>query len=134
VKKLEREIYLKLLVPILGSLSLFVFILYTLFHEFTLDFLLHKELSSTELMHQFYLVCMELGFLTFFLFLFIFYSVHKFKKSLLSDLDALSTYVEEISQKKNYKAIISIQHYIEFLYISIQLKNIIKRVYKKDKK
>lgn len=50
---------------------------------------------------------------------------------LLKDVKALSNHIGEISQK-DYKSKVEIKYYQEFLQISLFLKNILKRLNKKD--
>lgn len=52
---------------------------------------------------------------------------------LTNDISTISKYVEDINNK-NYNAIVKVDNYIEFLKISINLKNIAKRLNSKTKK
>jgi len=61
-----------------------------------------------------------------------FYIKQKLKK-LTDDINTISTYVEDINNK-NYNAIVKVENYIEFLKISINLKNIAKRLNSKTKR
>jgi len=54
-------------------------------------------------------------------------------KRVLYDIKQLKEYVDEIEAKK-YDAVIHIKYIYEFLEISLILKNVIKRLHKKDKK
>ncbi len=59
--------------------------------------------------------------------------VKKFAEALLEDVENFSDYIEEIN-KKNYDAVVKIQHYKEFLKMSLVFKNIVKRLGQKKKK
>jgi hypothetical protein len=63
-----------------------------------------------------------------------FFTLRKYLAKLDDDVNAIKTYVKEISQKKNYDAIIKIKNYTDFLEISLILKNIVKRLKQKEKK
>lgn len=49
------------------------------------------------------------------------------------DLDAIRAYLEDMNDKK-YDAIVKIMHYVEFLHLSLLLKNITKRLSQRAKK
>ena len=51
----------------------------------------------------------------------------------LSDLKELIEYLQEINNK-NYEAVVKTKHFSEFLQIELLLKNIVKRLHKKDHK
>ena len=52
---------------------------------------------------------------------------------LLVDIEALSNYADAISNKE-YGTALHVENYFEFLHISVQLKNLVKRLNNKDKK
>lgn len=59
--------------------------------------------------------------------------VRQLNKRVLYDIKQLKEYIDEIESKK-YDAVIHIKYIYEFLEISLMLKNVIKRLQKKDKK
>ncbi|WP_297442516.1 hypothetical protein [Sulfurimonas sp.] len=59
--------------------------------------------------------------------------VKKFADEVTRDINNFTKYLEEIN-KKNYEAPIQIQHYLEFLKMSLVFKNLVKRLKSKDKK
>ena len=59
-----------------------------------------------------------------------YYALKKFVFKLDKDIDALTLYLEELNDK-NYEAELEIHHNLEFLKISLLLKNIVKRLYKR---
>jgi len=134
VKKLEKDIFFKVFLLIVGVAILFYLVTYSYFKYFTIEVLANKNLSSTQIINEFNSISIELALVTIVLVGILFILLKKTTKKILDDLNELNHYVEDISQNKNYDAVIHIKNYIEFLQISIQLKNIIKRVYKKDKK
>ena len=56
------------------------------------------------------------------------------EREMLHDIREIDKYVHEIAQNKNYKAIVKIEHYIDLLKITVSLKNMVKRLEKKDRK
>jgi len=76
---------------------------------------------------------MELGILCFCMYLFILFILYILHKKLDEDIDAIVYYLKKIDAKE-YNAKLKIKNYLEFLEISLLLKNLVKRVYAKDKK
>jgi nitrate/nitrite-specific signal transduction histidine kinase len=74
--------------------------------------------------------------LLFFIYIFIFtisaYILKKYTKKIDDDLSSIIDYIEDINNKK-YNSIIKVDNYLEFLQISIILKNIAKRLKQKTK-
>jgi len=66
-------------------------------------------------------------------FLIVVFLVKGLHKKLEEDIDALSSYLKKIDAKE-YTAPIEIKNYLEFLELSILLKNLVKRLVKKEKK
>ena len=65
--------------------------------------------------------------LLFFLFL------RFYLKNIEKDINAITEYTHDINEKE-YTSEVKIMHYVEFLHLSVLLKNIAKRLYQKDKK
>lgn len=63
----------------------------------------------------------------------ILYLVKKKDEKVNNDVQELLSYLQKISDK-NYGAVIKTKHFSEFLQIELLLKNIIKRLHKKDHK
>jgi len=57
----------------------------------------------------------------------------KHNNKIISDMNKLKDYLEGISNKE-YNSILHIEHFKEYLEISVILKNIVKRLHQKDKK
>jgi len=63
------------------------------------------------------------------------YSFLKIRQNrILHDIDEIEKYVHEIAHSKNYSAILKIEHYLELLQVAVSLKNVVKRLEKKDRK
>ncbi|MDH4944984.1 hypothetical protein [Sulfurimonas sp. C5] len=88
---------------------------------------LYYTLVDTQLPPDFWFSYFELVFI---LYVVSYYSLKKFVFKLDKDIDALTNYLEELNNK-NYEAELEIHHNLEFLKISVLLKNIVKRLYKK---
>ncbi len=54
-------------------------------------------------------------------------------QKLVDDIQSLSNYVDAINNKE-YETALHVENYSEILYISIQLKNLVKRLNNRDKK
>ena len=65
--------------------------------------------------------------LLFFLFL------RFYLKNIETDLNAIIKYTQDINEKE-YASEVKIMHYVEFLHLSVLMKNIAKRLYQRDKK
>ncbi len=61
------------------------------------------------------------------------FMAYRLHKKLKEDIDALSDYLKKIDAKE-YDAEIKIIHSIDFLELSLLLKNLVKRIYQKEKK
>jgi two-component system, OmpR family, phosphate regulon sensor histidine kinase PhoR len=69
-----------------------------------------------------------LGFMLLGLFI-----TYKMSKKVQYDIDQITDYLGEISEK-NYKAVVKTRYFNEFLYISLLLKNLVKKLANREKK
>ena len=88
---------------------------------------------SPENMELYNQVWMMLITLFISMLLFIYLSIKTTSNRLSKDVKELNEYLEEVSNK-NYKAVVKISYFHEFLEMSLRLKNIIKRLNNKDMK
>ncbi|MFT7860099.1 MAG: hypothetical protein ABXS93_04095 [Sulfurimonas sp.] len=93
----------------------------------TIGGILKYTLVDTQLPQDFWFSYFELVFI---LYVVSYYLLKKFVFKLDKDINALLKYLEELNDK-NYDAQLEIHHNLEFLKISLLLKNIVKRLYKK---
>ena len=63
----------------------------------------------------------------------VFYLLKRKKEKIIYDTQKLISYLQELNDK-NYEAVFKTKYIAEFLQIEILLKNIIKRLHKRDKK
>ena len=134
MKELEKDIFIKVVTIFLVILFVVFVISYALLKNFLLDLSLSKTLNSSELISSFNTVWFEITVLFVLSIILAIYLLKRVLSKLSDDLNELKSYIENISHKKSYDATLEIKHYLEFLHISISLKNIIKRLHKKDKK
>lgn len=92
-----------------------------------------QSLAAKEIIVEFNLVCMEIGVVAFLLFIGVIYASKKISDKVSSDILGLKSYLRDINAKE-YESVIKIEHYVEFLEISVLLKNIVKRLKQKEKK
>jgi hypothetical protein len=92
-----------------------------------IGFTLKYTLVGVKLPQDFWFSYFELIFI---LYVVSYYVLKKFVIRLDYDINALVEYLEELNAK-NYDAQLEIKHSLEFLKISLLLKNIVKRLYKK---
>lgn len=98
-------------------------------HKFFLELLEPEELSA--LMSSFNDVWVTLFIIFGGLFLVVFFLLRFWIGKLTQEVEDINNYLEEIN-KKNYEAVLKIEHHLEFLRLTVLLKNIVKRL--KNKK
>ena len=122
VKTLENDLFKKLFAIIILLLFSFLIVSFFLILEFREGYIEIYTLFSMLTLYFFALVFLLFKVLT------------KIRKNILEDVDSLSEYLHNISENKQYDSKLYIKHYLEFLHISIVLKNIVKRLRAKTKK
>ena len=93
---------------------------------------LRLAVSLEKIMEDFYTLLLRLAVVFFLLILIIFYQSVRMSKKISYDIDELSTYLEQISEK-NYKAVVKPRYFTEFLQISLLLKNLVKKLAKRER-
>ena len=88
---------------------------------------------SNYLSAHFYILWTVVFLILLIIFVIVLYILKRKNDKILSDTQKIIDYLEEINDK-NYEAILKTKHFSEFLQIELLLKNIIKRLHKKDKK
>jgi two-component system phosphate regulon sensor histidine kinase PhoR len=90
------------------------------------------SISLAKLMENFYSLWIKLAVLFLVILLLAFYASKRMSERVLYDIEQLTHYLDEISNK-NYKAIIKTKYFYEFLQISLLLKNLVKKLSNRDK-
>jgi hypothetical protein len=134
MKNLKKDTLVKVMMIFTGVLSFFELLAYTLLKHFLLETSIQTSFKQEQLLYEYNLVWIALLGLSIVLELVAFFTLRKYLAKLDDDVNAIKTYVKEISQKKNNDAIIKIKNYTDFLEISLILKNIVKRFKQKEKK
>jgi hypothetical protein len=122
VKKLEDDLFKKLFAIIIAVFFSFLILTFSLIWEFK------------EGVIEIYTLFSILTLFSLLLIFLLFKILQETKKNILEDIDSLSEYLHDISVNKQYEAKLHIKNYLEFLHISIVLKNIVKRLRAKSKK
>ena len=134
MKNLKKEMFLKTLV----ALTLSFFFIFTLFYLLIKNLIFETaakaNANDVEVIREFNLLWLEMGGLFLLLFALTAYVLNSIGGKIREDVNEVANYLEEISSKKNYDAIIKIQHYVEFLKIALILKNVVKRLNQKSLK
>ena len=134
MKSIQKGIFLKVVQLFTLLLLLFYALSYTLLHHYIGKIALTYKISENLLLSEFNSIFLLLGGVIFLFLLIMYFIVQKLQTTLQEDVKSLQKYVVEISEYKNYEAPLHIKHYLEFLSISVTLKNIVKRLRQKEKK
>lgn len=88
--------------------------------------------SLAKVMSSFYYLWSKLAIAFFIIILISFYISKMMSKRIVLDIDEITNYLDEISNK-NYNAIIKTRYFYEFLQISLLLKNLVKKLSNREK-
>ena len=130
---LKKDIYKKFFVSIIGLFSVVFVLAYLLLKEMLLAHLNPENVNTVQIMDSYNTIWAEVIIAFVFFGIIAFLYIKRLHDALLEDVQHLDEYMQEIN-KKNYDAIIQIQHYTEFLKISLIFKNLVKRLKQKEKK
>ena len=90
------------------------------------------SVSLETVMQEFYQLWIRLaGVFSFFIVIGL-VMAYNLSKKIRHDIDQITNYLREISEK-NYRAIIKPEHFSEFLYVAVTLKNLAKKLNNRDK-
>ena len=130
---LKKDIYKKFFVAVIGLFSVVFAFAYVLLKDLLLEHLSPEHDNILQILDSYNTIWAEVLFAFVLFGIVAFLYIKKLHDALLEDLQHLDEYMQEIN-KKNYDAIIQIQHYTEFLKISLIFKNLVKRLKQKEKK
>ena len=90
------------------------------------------SMSLEQIMDDFYHLWSKLALVFIVIILSAFYASKKMSEKIVFDIQQITQYLNDISNK-NYKAVIKTKYFHEFLQISIMLKNLVKKLDKRDR-
>jgi two-component system phosphate regulon sensor histidine kinase PhoR len=93
---------------------------------------LRLAVSLEKILKDFYTLLFRLAAVFLLLMSLVVYLAVRMSRKIRYDIAELSSYLEEISNK-NYKAVVKPQYFTEFLQISLLLKNLVKKLAKREK-
>ena len=93
---------------------------------------LRLSVSLAKIMHDFYNAWSKLALVFLFFIILALIISYNMSKRIQYDITQISNYLDEITNK-NYKAVIKTQHFSEFLQISLQLKNLVRKLSSREK-
>lgn len=93
---------------------------------------LRLSMSLERIMENFYTLWLNLLVIFAIVTLFAIYISYKMSERVRYDIDQITQYLDEISNK-NYKAIVKTKYFNEFLQISLLLKNLVKKLASREK-
>ena len=129
---LKKDIYTKFILIFVGTFSTVFMLAYFLIKDFLLENVNPINHDMVLLLDTYNTIWSEVIIAFVFISIGSFFLVKKFSDNLLADTNHFTEYLEEIN-KKNYDAIVQIQHYSEFLRMSLIFKNLVKRLKPKMK-
>ncbi|MDA3908222.1 MAG: ATP-binding protein [Sulfurimonas sp.] len=90
------------------------------------------SMSLAQVMSDFYSLWSKLFLVFLVVVVFAFYISKRMSERIVYDIDQITAFLDEISNK-NYNAIIKTKYFYEFLQISLMLKNLVKKLSSRDK-
>lgn len=130
LKGLHFSLLLKFSSLIFIAFALLYFISYGMLHSFLLEQMTPEELVA--FMTHYNDVWISIGIVFIAVFSGVFLVLRFIVGSVTDEIDDINSYLEEINNK-NYEAVLKIEHHLEFLQLSLLLKNIVKRLKSKKK-
>jgi len=134
MKKIKQDTFTKVIIIFVGVFSVLSVVIYALLRHLLLETLSQTSLDTALIITQYNTVWITIFMISIGVFFSAFFYLKKINTKLEEDINAIDTYVKEISEHKNYDAVIKIKHYLEFLEIAVVFKNIAKRLKQKEKK
>ena len=130
---LKKDIYKKFFVAIVALFTAVFTLAYFLLKNLLLAHLNPEHDNIVMILESYNTVWAEVFIAFVFFGMFAFLYIKKLNDMIMEDVEHFTQYLYKIN-KKNYDAVIQIQHYTEFLKISLIFKNLLKRLKSKEKK
>jgi signal transduction histidine kinase len=90
------------------------------------------SMALDQVLSHFYDLSLKIGIIYIFILILSFYTSNTMSKKVIDDIARIKVYLDEISNK-NYKANLKVKYFHEFLEISLLLKNLVKKLDKRDR-
>ena len=130
LKKLLASLLFKLSSLFVGTFLLLFFISYALLNKFLIEHMTDEKLVSV--MSDFNEVWFLIGFVFIVLFITSFFIMKSTLSRVTDEIDEINKYLQAINEKR-YDAVLRVDNYLEFLQLSLLLKNLVKRLKNKKK-
>lgn len=96
------------------------------------EYTLRLSTGLDQVLSHFYELSKKIGFIYLLILIISFYMSNTLSKKVIEDIARIKVYLDEISEK-NYKANLKVKYFHEFLEISLLLKNLVKKLDKRDR-
>ena len=96
------------------------------------QYTIRLSMSLAKVLEHFYGLSIKIGLIYIFIFVIALYTSKVMSRKVLADIGRIKVYLDEISDK-NYKANLKVKYFHEFLEISLLLKNLVKKLDKRDR-
>jgi len=96
------------------------------------SYTMRMSMSLAQVLSHFYELSLKIGLIYLFILIISFYMSNTMSKKIIEDIGRIKVYLDEISEK-NYKANLKVKYFHEFLEISLLLKNLVKKLDKRDR-
>lgn len=130
LKKLLTSLLFKLTSLFLGTFFILFLISYALFHKFTLQYVSEDKLAVA--MSDFNETWFVIGLIFLVLFAVVYFIMRATLARVTDEIEEINNYLQALNEKR-YDAVLKVDHYLEFLRLSLLLKNLVKRLKNKKK-
>jgi signal transduction histidine kinase len=96
------------------------------------DIYIQLYMTLNQIMDDFYMLYIKIAIIIFVVIVMAFYISRELSKRVLYDIKQIRNFLDDISNK-DYEAVVKPKYFYEFLEISLMLKNLVKRLYTRDK-
>ncbi|WP_373069346.1 ATP-binding protein [Sulfurimonas sp.] len=96
------------------------------------EYTVRLSMGLAQVLSHFYELSLKIGLIYIFILIIAFYTSNTMSQKIIEDIGKIKVYLDEISEK-NYKANLKVKYFHEFLEISLLLKNLVKKLDKRDR-
>lgn len=96
------------------------------------EYTMRLSMGLAQVLSHFYDLSMKIALIYIFILIIAFYTSNNMGKKVVEDIARIKVYLDEISEK-NYKSTLKVKYFHEFLEISLLLKNLVKKLDKRDR-